>query len=550
MILFQILIFFISIVLISLSISGYGRVIDLNTKKNFFLDIFLGFIIISFIITFLHFFLKINLLVSFLIFIFGILVFFFKENKSLVKVFKTRNIFFSIIIFLFIPIFISQKYHEDFGYYHLPYALSFIEEKIIFGFANIDKSHVYNSIWLNLYTIFFLSDKNFNFLTLPSFLLFLSIILFSVHQIISKDKKLVSDYFLLITLFYFILKFTRISEFGVDLPAAIFCILSFYYFLKFSEVDLVYEKKEYFFLISIFSIFSILIKFSTIPLILLPTYLYIKHFKELSFDIFKLKFVFVYSLILIFLIQQFIYTGCLFFPSNFSCLNVSWFNGEYINLSKQLELINKGYFSLAKDYYTPGEYLKNLNWLSFWFKRNFIEISEHLVTASLPVLLFLFFQKKKIENKLVLNEKVGIYLFLILGLLFWLNFSPVYRFAIHLFLILVFVLLIDILAKKNFSKKVFLIFLMTFIFFSFSKNIIRLNKVENIFLGVLKIENKYLLNKKNINQLVKIYRPDIENNSKNGWQGRLCWDIPFICSTNKLDVKKKNGYLIINKLKN
>ena len=215
-----------------------------------------------------------------------------------------------------------------------------------------------------------------------------------MHQIISKNKKLVSDYFLLITLFYFILKFTRISEFGVDLPAAIFCILSFYYFLKFSEVDLVYQKKEYFFLISIFSIFSILIKFSTIPLILLPTYLYIKYFKEFSFDIFKLRFVFIYSLILIFLIQQFIYTGCLFFPSNFSCFNVSWFNDEYINLSKQLELINKGYFSLAKDYYTPGEYLKNLNWLSFWFKRNFIEISEHLVTASLPVLLFLFFQKK------------------------------------------------------------------------------------------------------------------------------------------------------------
>ena len=550
MILFQILIFFISIVLISLSISGYGRVIDLNIKKNFFLDIFLGFTIISFIITFLHFFLKINLSVSFLIFIFGILVFFFKENKSLVKLCKTRNIFFLIIIFLFIPIFISQKYHEDFGYYHLPYALSFIEEKIIFGFANIDKSFVYNSIWLNLYTIFFLSDKNFNFLTLPSFLLFLSIILFSVHQIISKDKKLVSDYFLLITLFYFILKFTRISEFGVDLPAAIFCILSFYYFLKFSEVDLVYQKKEYFFLISIFSIFSILIKFSTIPLILLPTYLYIKYFKEFIFDIFKLRFVFIYSLILIFLIQQFIYTGCLFFPSNFSCLNVSWFNDEYINLSKQLELINKGYFSLAKDYYTPEEYLKNFTWLSFWFKRNLIEISEHLVTASLPVLLFLFFQKKKIENKLVLNEKIGIYLFLTLGLLFWLNFSPVYRFAIHLFLILIFVLLIGILTTKNFSKKVFLIFLMTFIFFSFSKNIIRLNKVENIFLGVLKIENKYLLNKKNINQLVKIYRPDIENNSKNGWQGRLCWDIPFICSTNKLDVKKKNGYLIINKLKN
>ena len=550
MILSQILIFFISIVFISLSISGYGRIINLNTKKNFFLDIFLGFIIISFIITFIHFFLKINLPISFLIFIFGILAFFFKKNISLIKLFKTKNIFFLIIIFLFIPIFISQKYHEDFGYYHLPYAISFIEEKIIFGFANIDKSYVYNSIWLNLYSIFFLSDKNFNFLTLPSFILFLCVILFSINQIISKDKKFVSDYFLLIILFYFILKFTRISEFGVDLPAAIFCILTLYCFLKFSEIDLINEKREYFFLVSIFSIFSILIKFSTIPLIFLPAFLYIKYFKELSFDIFRLRFFFIYSLIIIFLIQQFIYTGCLFFPSNLSCLNVSWFNDEYINLSKQLELTNKGYFSLAKDFYTPEEYLKNFNWLSFWFKRNLIEISEHLITASLPALLFFFFQKKKIENKLVLKEKIGIYLFLILGLLFWLNFSPVYRFAIHLFLILIFVLLIGILPKKNFSKKVFLIFVVIFIFFSFSKNIIRLNKVENIFLGVLKIENKYLLNEKNINQLVKIYHPDVENNSKNGWQGRLCWDIPFICSYNSLGVKIKNGYLIINKLKN
>ena len=87
-------------------------------------------------------------------------------------------------------------------------------------------------------------------------------------------------------------------------------------------------------------------------------------------------------------------------------------------------------------------------------------------------------------------------------------------------------------------------------FFSFSKNILRLNKVENIFLGIQKIDNKYILNEKNENQLIKIYHPDVKNNSINGWQGRLCWDIPFICSYNKLDIKKKNGYLLINKLNN
>ena len=88
---------------------------------------------------------------------------------------------------------------------------------------------------------------------------------------------------------------------------------------------------------------------------------------------------------------------------------------------------------------------------------------------------------------------------------------------------------------------------MTFIFFNFSKNIIRLTNVENVFLGVIKIDNQYILNNKNNNQIRKIYQPDIKNNSKNGWQGKLCWNTPFICSYNKLELKKKNGYLIIYK---
>ena len=550
MIFFQILIFIVSITFLALSISGYGRLVNLSIKKNFFLDIFLGFILISLIITIFHFFLKINVLISVLIFSLGILFFFYKKKISALKFFRGESINYLLIILLLIPIFLSQKYHEDFGYYHLPYAIGFIEEKIIFGFANIDKSYVYNSIWLNLYSIFFLNDKNFNFLTLPSFLLFLSFILFSVHQLISKNEKTISDYFLLIALFYFILKFTRISEFGVDLPAAIFSILSIYYFLKFSETNLIDEQKEYFFLSLIFSIFSILIKLSSIPLILLPIFLYFKYFKNLKSDFFEFKFLFIYILVSSFLIQQLIYTGCLFFPSNLTCLSVSWFSEDSISLSKELELINKSYFSSANYTLSPDEYIKNFNWLSYWFKRNFVEISEHFLTMFLPVLLFLFFQKKKIDKEFFLKDKLGLYLFLILGLLFWLNFSPVYRFAISLFLTLTFILLASNLVSCNFSKRIFLIFIMTFIFFSFSKNIVRLTKVENIFLGILKIDNKYIAHDKNANQLIKIYQPDIQSNSKNGWQGRLCWNIPFICSYNKLDIRKKNGYLIINKLIN
>ena len=64
-----------------------------------------------------------------------------------------------------------------------------------------------------------------------------------------------SNYYLIVVLFYFILKFTRISEFGVDLPAAVFSILAIYYFIKFSETNLIELREECFYLISLFSIF-------------------------------------------------------------------------------------------------------------------------------------------------------------------------------------------------------------------------------------------------------------------------------------------------------
>ena len=118
--------------------------------------------------------------------------------------------------------------------------------------------------------------KKFQFFNFPSYLLFLSFILFSINQIISKKDILISDYYLITILFYFILKFTRISEFGVDLPSIIFSILAIYYFLKFSETNSVNDKKIIFFLISTFSIFAILIKLSTLPIILIPLYIFLK----------------------------------------------------------------------------------------------------------------------------------------------------------------------------------------------------------------------------------------------------------------------------------
>ena len=549
MIFFQILLFFVSIIFLSLSISGYGSLINLKIQKNFFLEVFLGFIIISFLITTIHFFLKIDLKISFLIFIVGFFILIKKKKINLFSFFKKTNLKFLIIIFLLIPMYISQKYHEDFGYYHLPYAIAFLEEKIIFGFANIDQSYVYNSIWLNINSIFFLNDKNYDFLTLPSFILFISFIIFSLQSIFNLKNIKISDYYLVVLLFYFILKFTRISEFGVDIPSLIFSVLGIYYFIKFNETNFEIEKKNYFYLNLIFSVFAILIKLSVVPIILLTVILYFKNFKILKFYILNIRFLIIYFLILLFFTQQFIYTGCIFFPTEFTCVNVGWFNNDYLKLSKQIELINKSY-SAARNMYSPSEYLSNFTWFPFWLKRNYTEILEHLGTIILPVLFFSFFLKKKNINKEIFNKKKIIYLFLFLNIIFWLNFSPVYRFGIHIFVTLSFIILLDLLISKEFSKKLFTFFISIFLLFNFTKNILRINNSDDIFIGIQKIENSYIFKGDISNEYAKIYHPDVENNKKNGWQGRLCWNTPFICSYNKLEVKKKNGYLIINKIHN
>ena len=83
--------------------------------------------------------------------------------------------------------------------------------------------------------------------------------------------------------------------------------------------------------------------------------------------------------------------------------------------------------------------------------------------------------------------------------------------------------------------------------FYFSKNILRLDKEKNIFFGIQKIQNRYLKNLDYSNKYAKIYIPDVKNNSQNGWHGRLCWNIPFICSTENLIIYRKNDYLFLIK---
>ena len=84
--------------------------------------------------------------------------------------------------------------------------------------------------------------------------------------------------------------------------------------------------------------------------------------------------------------------------------------------------------------------------------------------------------------------------------------------------------------------------------FSFSKNINRIINKNKIYFGVDKIKNKYVKDFKNSKPEMNIFFVDVQSNYLNGWQGRLCWDVPVICSNLKIQINKNKKYFFISKL--
>ena len=540
------LLFVTTFFLISASLFGQGKIVNLKNNFNFFENIFFGFIFLALINTSIHFFIEINFIYNLFILLFG-LIFFFRENLIKEKILIKKNFFFFLIIIFLVPIFISQKYHEDFGYYHLPYALLLLEEKIIFGIANSNIAYVYNSIWLNIYPSFFLWDKSYDYLTLSTFILYVIFICFLINNILKDENWKLSKLFSIILVLYYIVKFTRISEFGLDLPSAIYSNLSILFFIKFFETLDVYKKKKFFFYNLNFAIFSSLIKLSSLPVILLSFILYFKNFKILKKELIKVNFIYIYLLLFFFLVQQFIYTGCIIFPNVLSCLDVSWFNQDFLSLKTILETINKSY-SEAKEIMSKEKFLENFNWLPFWFNRNYSEIGTHILTMLLPMFIIYYFTKSKNIKHLRFNElRLNLLTFIILGFIFWLTFSPVYRFAVPFFVTTIFLILSVFFFKREITNNIFVTFLILCLSFNFFKNVNRISDKNKIFFGIDKIVNKYFLDKENSKKHTNIFFVDNENNQTNGWQGRLCWNVPIVCTNIKIQVNRKNNYLFINK---
>jgi hypothetical protein len=555
---FSVILIILSLILFLFGTVGYGRLLHSLLFKNIKTSNIgeyglLGLIFISLVSTSIHFFFNLSENINLLVYLSGL--FFAYNYKVEIKIFLKKNK--NIMSLLFIISFFMVIYHkpnEDFGYYHLPYLINIISEKVIFGLANIQTNQGWNSMWLNLtgtYNIPIIEMRAVHLTNTIFFVFFSLAILEPIINFKDENKnnnhiKYLIELFCSLFFLYFVLKFSRLGKYGFDVPSNFVAIYCFYLFLKFFSLDpnLNHIKNNVFQKILIFSLFSILIKLSNLLILLLPAFIFFQ--KDIKF--FSRSLIFVIFFSTIWMIQQFIYTGCFLFPLLPSCFDVSWFDTKpALDLLNHTKGINKS-FAQYQGGLSEFEYSKNFNWVSTWFNRNKVEMLEHLLTFIIIFFVLFFFLSKK-KNTRGINFSLKKLYFILLSvtffqILFWLNSSPVIRFGFHYILLFLFFLLSLIFNKfllKNFNYKYIIILIYVGLALSMQKNLFRVYKdaikgntffytYPNIF-----FKNEYVSDKKiNINYLMKDH-------------SIYCWDTPSLClaGNQNLAINRVNGYLFI-----
>ena len=556
---FSIILIIVFLIIFLFGTFGYGRLLHSllfnNVKPSNFGEYgLLGLVFISLVSTSIHLFFNLSKNINLILYSLG--VFFAYNYKNEIQIFLKKNKkLISLIFFTSFFMVIYHKPNEDFGYYHLPYLVNIISEKVIFGLATVQTNQGWNSIWLNLTGTYNLPIIEMNGVHLTNVLFFVFFSLAILEPIINCKNENKSNIYIkyLIKLFcslfflYFVLKYSRLGKYGFDVPSNFMAIYCFYLFLKFFslESNLNHVKNNIFQKILIFSFFSILIKLSNLLILLLPAFIFFK--KNIKFFSRSLTFVIFFTSIWV--IQQFIYTGCFFFPLVPSCFDVSWFNmNPVLDLLNHTKGINKS-FAQYQGGLSELEYSQNFNWVSTWFDRNKIEMLEHLLTFIIIFLLLFLFPLKK-KNTQSINFFLKKIYFILLSViffqvLFWFNSSPVIRFGFHYILLFLFFLLCLIFNKfliKNFNYKYIIFLIYLGLVLNAQKNLFRvyddITKSNTVFYTYPKIffNNEYISDKEiNINYLIKE-------------QSIYCWDTPSLClaGNQNLAINRVNGYLFIS----
>jgi len=545
---------FITNLIISTSCFSLGRcalkIFKINLKFNFSISILIGIILTSQLGLILNFFLPINY-ISILIIIF-LLLYFFKQLYSFESLIKLIIISLSSILFYYLG-----NNAEDYSLYHLTNLNVINDHKIVLGLANFKLN-------LGQSPISFYGDALFQNISLFNYKLnYLSFIGFSasifyLEKILKNNKKLnFNDYFIIISITYFVLKFSRLGSHGADFLYLLITIFGIYFFLKidFKNFKVSSNNKNIFlslFFISNAYFFKV---FSITYYILIFVILYFI-IKNKIFKTYKNLIILIIIFNLVYFIKNFLISGCLIFPISETCFDFfDWNVGKYE--IKNWRLINEAWTKGWDDTFALGymDYISSFEWIKVWIKNHFIKSLEKLF---LPLLIIIILTKifiiKEIKHINNFNLNILIIFFVSLAsIILWFFNSPLIRLGSGALLPFI----IIILHKKpilnynfktsKFKLKIFITILISFFIF---KNSVRIYSsspnYENYPYPRINKDDHKIIQK---NKITIHY----ENKVKYFYySGTKCFTIKFPCISKnikkKFIFKKKYGYLFLEKI--
>ena len=460
--------------LYSFALIGYGlfftKIFNLKIRNFGFLG-FYGLSFLTFISYLTSLFFVHNFTFNMIILFCGLLFFIlaFKEKIDI-----KQNTIVHLIIFLILIIFIaSAKTHDDFPYYHFPYSylLTQMEHPIGLGhvnpgFRNASSLFFLNSIFylpgsgiylMSIYSVFFLGFAN---------QIFINLII---------DKKNFSNskptYFLaLICLSFINTFFYRIAEHGVDRSGMIiiFIIITISVLIlkNINSRKLFKENLDLFLFISI--MLSLVASLKSIYLLYIPFGLIFLFFwKKNFFAIIKHPAI-IYSTIFvsIYLIYNFINSGCIVYPADFICFyELPW------SLSRELILNDNEWFELwskagaSPNYVVEDKqiYIKDMNWFGNWINNYFFnKVSDYLLGLLTLLLIFYFLYFKNYnrtfnKNNFEIKKFLFLYIFIIIAFLEWFFKHPQLRYGgYHLIALILFLPLSYIFNSISINHSIFI----------------------------------------------------------------------------------------------
>ena len=509
--------------------------------QNFYEILLIGLVTTTLLSQFINFFLPLNDYLTVLNIL--IVILYLVVNKKIIRSLKVDYKIFLIFLILVLSNIYASDFSEDINHYHYAMISNTDSLNFIWGYSFLHDMYGTSPIWLTAHSYFnFDSSRLQDIHILNGLFLFIFLGLFFSEIQKKNQNHAVKQIVLFSILLFVLIKFTRLKEFGIDRPAVLLFCTMLYLYLKFFFINNDKNILGNFLKISLISICIILIKITYLPIVIFPILILLKYKKELV--IFDKKYFLILFASSIFILKNFLGTGCVIYPISYSCFDfISWSNSKGAEeLAFLAEYFNKSWTSYEGSL-SKSEYIKDFNWFKTWFIRGYKEILELFLTIILVFIssIFIFGLKKKnflkYQEELSLLKKILSSIVIISVFIYFIK-NPVIRMNFHVLISILTLLAINFLSLDSNNKRlsVINIFLFLAIFFNLSKNFNRINDEKFVNDPIEIISNKITVqNQNNLEDFIYY----------TGWYGKT--PISYKILENKMYKKKIIFNVISNK---